>query len=267
MLLFTQTSAIKPDGSLVHELSELFDKFGVIQVVLLFTLGLGLFLAYRLGYAWFTSRFSENTKQKDEKIDELTKMLAKMSKKERSNNATTQYIDSNTIVNLRQHPFFDNLDIWMEIRLGQMYIEPESKYNIFKDFLYIKLSVMKNRWLKFIENNDFANMSRDELKSNLMALLITINNETLDKIESAGFPDKVLKKLNKSSVLVDRLISTAIEGFTTNDHFEDCYDAMYAILQVNMSILEVVVYDLAGIMTKLNGSLDDVVYEVKFYKK
>lgn len=266
MFLLNKTTTVKaPDGSLIHGLSELFDKLGVIQVIGIFGIGLTLYLAYRIIYAWATSKFSDSSKEKDQKIEELTKLLAKNNKREHS--LSNQYIGSDNLTNLKQHPFFDNLNIWLEIRLGQMKIEPESKYNIFKDFLYIKLSVMKRCWLNFINSNDLVNMSREELKSGITHLLITINNETLDKVESAGFPQEILKELNNSSVLADKLMSTAIEGFISNSHFEDGYDSLYAILQVNMSVLEVIVYDLASLMNSLNGSLDHIEYEIQFYKK
>lgn len=265
-MLLLQNDTIKtPDGSLIHGLSELFDKLGVIQVIGIFGVGLTIYLLYRIIYAWAVSKFSDTSKEKDNKIEELTKMLAKSTKKDVV--STQQYIGSDSLTNLKQHPFFDNLNIWLEIRLGQMKIEPAAKYNIFKDFLYIKLSVMKNNWVNFINSHDLVNMSREELKSSLTNLLITINNETIDKVDSAGFPDVILKELNDSSVLADKLISTAIEGFISNDHFEDGYDALYAILQVNMSVLEVIVYDLAGIMSGLNGSLDHIEYDIQFYKK
>jgi hypothetical protein len=252
------------DGDTLNGINKIFESFGVVQTVLIFCIVLFIWGCYRLIYTWGMNKFSERALEKDRRIDELTKILADSAKTEILNNK--KYLIMDDFKNLENHPLFQNINYWLAVRINQMNMSDNNKSNIFKDYVTIRYTAVKKNWIAFIRDNNISELTRNELKVILIDTLIKITKDIKENIEVANFPETALVEMEKSAQIIDKIVISAIESFTTSEHFENGFDVLYTLLTIKMHILEVVFYELVMSLEKLNGSLQNQTYTPKFYK-
>ena len=124
------------NGDTLNSINKIFQSIGVAQTVATFAIILFIWGCYRLIYKWGITKFSSIAIEKDKRIDELTKILAESAKSDFSN--TRNYLVMDDFKNLENHPFFQNINYWLAIRINQMNISDVTKNNIFKDYIIRK---------------------------------------------------------------------------------------------------------------------------------
>jgi len=253
------------NGDTLNGINKIFQSIGVVQTIATFAIILFIWGCYRLIYKWGITKFSSIAIEKDKRIDELTKILAESAKSDFSN--TRNYLVIDDFKNLENHPFFQNINYWLAIRINQMNMSDVTKSNIFKDYVTIRYTAVKENWVTFIKNNNIDKLSRSELNAALVNLLINITKDVKNNIEIAKFPSVALFEMEKAVQIIDKIVISAIESFTSNQHFENGMDVLYTILTIKMHVLEVVFYELVMTLEKLNGQLAKEDYTPKFYKR
>lgn len=254
------------DGDTINGINNLFDSIGVIETVIIFAVVLFIWGLYKLIYSWGMNKFSEASLEKDRRISELTRILADSAKSELSTINDTHYLGIDDFKNLENHPIFQNINYWLAVRINQMNLSNITKSNIFKDYVTIRYKAVIENWLDFIKKENIQKLTRNELNSRLVKLIIKIAEDVQKNIDVAEFPDIALVEMEKSVQIVDKIIISAIESFTSNKHFENGFDVVYTLLTIKMHILEVIFYDLVMTLEKLNGTLEKEIYVPKFYK-
>lgn len=256
---------MKVDGDTFDGINNIFQSIGVVESVIVFTTLLFIWGLYRIVYTWGMNKFSEASLEKDRRITELTRMLADSAKTEFSD-TNRHYLGIDDFKDLENHPFFQNINYWLAIRINQMNMTDDTKSNIFKDYVTIRYTAVKENWISFIKNNDISKLNRTELNAILVDLIIKITQDVKINIDKANFPEVALVEMEKSVQIIDKIVISAIESFTSNEHFENGFDVVYTLLTIKMHILEVVFYELVMTLEKLNGSLKKQSYKPKFYK-
>lgn len=252
------------DGDALNGINKIFESIGVAQTLLIFIIVLFIWGSYRLLYTWGMNKFSELALEKDKRITELTTILGNSI--QNSNSNSKHYLEIEDFKNLEDHPFFQNINYWLAVKINQMHISDVTKNNIFKDYVTIRYTAVKENWINFIKNIDISKLNAKKLNLVLIDLLIKITKDVKEDIDVAGFPNIALIEMENSVHIIDKIILSAIESFTSNLHFENGYDVIYTLLTIKMHILEVVFYELATTIEKLNGALSGVEYTLKFYK-
>lgn len=263
----------KVDGNVIDSISNLFQNFGIVPILLVSFFAVVLYLFF----IWIKRLiFSSDKKKKEEQIIELqsevknlTQAIASsmLNKKQYSNEGLVNSLTIDAIKDLTKHPVFSNIDYILSVKLNQTTFSSKIKYDIFRDFVIVKYTIFKDNWLKYLATHKNIETTREELKDQLTKLFITIDDEVSIELSNLKIPYIALVELNKSSQIGDKFLHSSIETFIDSNNFRSAEDIIYTILNLAVQVIEVIFYDLILNLEKLNGQLEQEVYEKKNVKK
>lgn len=263
MILSILLFQVNVDGGLIGSIKDLFLEFGAGPVLSIIIIGLILYVFYK----WVIHKIVQKDKEKDKKIEELTKAMASIAlDKNKNTSGLSNTLSIEKITDLSQHPFFYNIEYMLGVKMNQTVFSSASKKNLFNDFLHVRFNCSLIIWKNFLKNTPHYEMSREELNVHITKLFIDIDNCRKKEYKNLNIPSNVMMEFQKSSSLADTFLHSASETFIQTKVFKSGEDIIYSILTLCMHINEVIFNNLILSAEKFNGSLDNLNYKSKLTK-
>jgi hypothetical protein len=264
----TPNVGVEVNGTFLDSVGKLFQMFGVLEILGSATFIVLLYIIVK----YINFKMSDIVKDKNEQIDKLTEKLIESGKNFApiSTNVTEEVSVNSTNYNkqhivkyktLFSHPLFYSIDYMISVKLGQVNLTSKIKKEIFKDYIEIKYSSIKNGWLKFLGSSDISTMDSDELRNKIIQIFIDVNLEMEENTKKLNMPEIALVELNKSFQVIDSFLFSSIEVLTESMVFDDNAEAVYTILDLTLKSMDVGFHSVVINLEKLNGQLESVNYK------
>lgn len=251
--------------------------FGISGTVILALCLVGIYTFYK----WSIAKIDILKEGKDDEIEKLEHKLQKEKSKiedlriEYARNleniqkgATSSYKEDvtfaeETLNDLTFHPFFSNIDYWINIRIPQTHIKNRTKRHVFVDYMTLKFSLQKKMYLDFLRRRDVEKYGLDELKSDLLGLNNQYAIELQRQIDKYKLPSISVEKFRDVWNIYDSLYVSFVNSVISSETTENNYDRVYLILDSLKNINEVLLLDFVTKIDALNGELEDSNYTSK----
>lgn len=257
-MLQDSSNIIKVNTDYLSGLRDLFLSFGIVPILGVAVTGVLLILLYK----WISVKIVSNLKEKDERIDGLTRAIAAMNVNNGIAPGLTNSLTIEAMNDLTKHPVFSNIDYLLTVRINQTSFSTKKKHHIFKDYVDTKYSIFSDSLKTFLVHNKNYEISRNELKSRILHLFISLDEASSSKISELEIPYIALVELNKSAQMGDRFIHSSINTFSDSMNYRSAEDIIYAILNLSVQVIELVFNDMIINLEKLNGELDSIEYPI-----
>lgn len=184
--------------------------------------------------------------------------LKYLSKKEKACQQIILY-NKETLIN---HQLFKDLHYWLTVGINTIKItDNKAKEVIAKDIFKIYSENSKNILLELIKNNNFENMTNDELKILFKREIEKNNSNIVYQARLEGIPELFLQKFFMVSESFQALKNSVIDTVLSNDFSADNYTKLNIILNVINGTIGTIFHTLTTTVKSINGDLNGLEYK------
>jgi len=174
--------------------------------------------------------------------------------------------------NLTNHDLFALIDRLVNIKLFQIHFEGEEvKTEIFRDFIRIKLTAIKEKTYKFLQETNIKKISEDELTSKTKSLItdivVTYNTQVLQQFIDKGLSREqaqhVIEIFDKWHNDTLNAVYSRVDNSLTSGYYQSNHTKMVAVLEIFAMAVELTVSDGVRSFKELNGYFKTLSYGKK----
>lgn len=170
-------------------------------------------------------------------------------------------IEHHKRINLKKHPFFDDLDFLINHKLKEVKTPCVIRKQIYIDIMTIRLDSIKKTFYNLIQQ-DVSELSAKQLYHKVLLALDDANTAAITGAVSKGVPIFVLDSMNEKRKMINKLYYNAIKGYCYNNYiYSNNNERMYAILQMIGVYVECYMNVLQENLAQFNGDIKHLVYK------
>lgn len=172
------------------------------------------------------------------------------------------YKSTYTKKDLYNHSIFKDLNYWLTTGIELVKIDKSyAKELIMKDLLVIKFTVIKDILKRFVDRDDLASISVEQLKSDVFNIIREINSKKVIGWRNSGIPEVFINKYLLMHHLSGELLFNSTKIFLSKNITADNFTRCYLILSVLENHLAEIYANAVNTALSLNGDLNGIVYK------
>lgn len=270
-------------SSFLDFIKHIVNSFGLFSIPIVLLLLLLIWMLYK----WFTIKTDNDINDLKKKNDELLNIiLTHISKDDKFGENNKIYIDHiaqshanksefhnksfdmylGVAGDLTHHPIFNNIDYILKVKIKSISFSSKIKKDVFLDMTSLKLEITKIEWLKFLKSIDIDTGDREIIKQKMINVIYNINSKFDDETINYQIPELIKNLIYKSSLQNDDIIITTTKSMFDSINNDNIYNLIYTLLTYYMILIETSLYHIINNINELNGELDFMTYDVKFFK-
>lgn len=212
---------------------NIIQKYGIKSLYTIFTIA-SSYMLFKLLYKWINNKLGEKRK--------IPIMPIKQ-------------------IDLFNHPLFQKLRTYLNYEINHLVIGEPLREAIFRDFLVIKFTCIRDGFLRFLEKGSLERMDSDTYQSRILECIDEIIKNYEEEAIKEGIPEIVLIKFNEWHK--DRI--SAIYDFLRDIHDAKIFTSntarTYVVFDFIVHILNMTVLDAKRTLVNLNGELNKLEYK------
>lgn len=155
------------------------------------------------------------------------------------------------------HDIFNYIDFWLHTQIPTISLKTSYRTVVFKKYLHIFFNTHKQVLKKFVNNGDYKEMDRPELRKAMVRTITEISIKYEQDMLSEGIPEVIITKMkvvikNKIDLMVD-----LINNICDSPFYDSNYNFLkvYSFLSVIHSILDNTLSNASFVCDSINGEL------------